>query len=496
LQPSLTSRVQSGVVWNSISVSSTYLLGLVRSVILARLLLAEDFGLFGMALTVVAGLGALTSIGLDLSVIKTKFKSDLEVAKHLDTLWTVDLIRRVLIALLMLVIARPAAKFYGEARVYQLLLVLSLLPVVQGFQNIGLLMHRKDVNFKRIVFLELLTNLLTAIATIALVLWTHSVWALVLSQLISAFIGVALSYLFHPYRPHPQLDNNSLRLVLDFGKYAFLLSVLGYVMSMADNVLIGKLYSAAILGTYVIAYNLAVLPLHGVGMAIVNVTFPAYAEIAGGDVTGGELKRLERAFVRVFAASSTLLTLTTALLLLLGDEIVVFLYGSKWVAAGIILRILALLVFFKGHAILVSPLIISMRGIAPDAKIKLIEATIFLILLYPLTNRYGVRGAAWAGAAAFFVVMINRLRIAASLLPNVAGMLVRTVLSAAIACALGITAGTFAIASIESVVGRLFLGSAVIAAVVGSVMPIMSPELRTELRRLFSSVQQVQNGDR
>jgi O-antigen/teichoic acid export membrane protein len=496
VQPSLTSRVQSGVAWNTISVSFSYLLGLVRSVIMARLLLAEDFGLFGMALTVVAGLGALTSIGLDISVIKTKFKSDLALAKHLDTLWTVDLIRRVAIALLMLVIARPAAKFYGEARVYELLLVLSLLPLIQGFQNIGLLLHRKEVNFKKIVWLELLTNLLTAIATIALVLWTRNVWALVLSQLISALIGVALSYLFHPYRPHPRLDSNSLRLALDFGKYAFLLGVVGYVMSMADNVLLGKLYSAAILGTYVIAYNLAVLPLHGVGMAIVNVTFPAYAEIAGGEFIGGELKRLERAFVRVFATSSILLTLTTALLLLLGDEIVVFLYGSKWVAAGTILRILALLVFCKGHAILVSPLVVSMRGIAPDAKIKVLEAAIFLVLLYPLTSRYGGVGAAWAGAAAFFVVMINRLRVAASLLPNVAGMLVRTVLSAAVACALGITAGTLAISTIESVLGRLLIGSSVIAAVTASVMPVMSPELRTELRRLFSSAQQVHDGDR
>ena len=496
MQPSLTSRVQSGVVWNTISVSSTYLLGLVRSVIMARLLLAEDFGLFGMALTVVTGLGALTSIGQDLSVIKTKFKNERDLAKHLNTLWTVDLIRRVLIALLMIVIARPAAKFYGDARVYPLLLGLSLLPVIQGFQNIGLLMHRKEVNFKKIVWLELLTNLLTAVATIALVLWTRNVWALVLSQLISALIGVALSYLFHPYRPHPQIDNNSLRLVVDFGKYAFLAGVVGYVMSMADNVLIGKLYSAAILGTYVIAYNLAVLPLHGVGMAIVNVTFPAYAEIAGGGISGSELKRLERAFVRVFAASSTLLTLTTALLLLLGDEIVVFLYGSKWAAAGIILRILALLVFFKGHAILVSPLIVSIRGIGPDAKIKLFEAAIFLLLLYPFTSRYGSRGAAWAGAAAFFVVMINRLRVAAWLLPNVAGRLVRITLSAPIACALAITAGTFAIETIESVVGRLVLGGSVIAAVVASVMPIMSPELRTELRRLFSSAQQVKKGDR
>ena len=256
-------------------------------------------------------------------------------------------------------------------------------------------------------------------------------------------------------------------------------------MSMADNVLVGKLYSAAILGTYVIAYNLAVLPLHGVGMAIVNVTFPAYAEIAGGEITGGDRKRLERAFVRVFATSSTLLTLTTALLLLLGDEIVVFLYGSKWAAAGTILRILALLVFCKGHAILVSPLVLSIRGIAPDAKIKLVEAAIFLVVLYPLTSRFGAVGAAWAGAVAFFVVMINRLRVAASLLPNIAGLLVRTVVSAAVACALGITLGALAIERIESVLSRLLLGSLVIAAVVAVVILLLSPELRTELRRLF-----------
>ena len=99
-----------------------------------------------------------------------------------------------------------------------------------------------------------------------------------------------------------------------------------------------------------------------------------------------------------------------------------------------------------------------MRGIAPDAKIKLVEAAIFLFLLYPLTSRYGAPGAAWAGALAFFVVMINRLRVAASLLPNVAGLLVRTVLSAAVACALGITLGELAIWKIDIVLGRLLLG--------------------------------------
>lgn len=491
---SLTSRVQSGVIWNAFSVASTYLLGLVRSVIMARLLLAEDFGLFGMALTVVTGLSALTSIGLDISIINTKFKDDAELSKHLDTLWTVDLLRRLLLALLMFGLARPAAKFYGETKVFELLLVLSLLPLLQGFQNIGLLIHRKGVDFKKIVWLELLTNLLTAIATIALVLWTRNVWALVLSQLVAALISVALSYAFHPYRPHPHLDRVALKLALSFGKYAFLIGVLNYVMTMADNVLLGRLYNAAILGTYVIAYNLAVLPLHGVANAIVNVTFPAYAEIAGVDRTfnedsiGADHARLERAFGRVFAASSTLLTFTTTLLLLLGDEIVVFLYGSKWAAAGTILRILALLVFCKGHGILVSPLLVSLRGIAPDAKIKLLEAAIFLALLYPLTSRYSAPGAAWAGAIAFFVMMINRLRVAASLLPNVAGLLLRTVLSATAACALGVGLGALAIGAVEGVLARLLLGGSVIAVVVAGVMLSLSAELRTEVLRLLAAL--------
>ena len=463
--------------------ASTYLAGLVRLIVVARLLAPADFGLFGMALTVVTGLNALTNIGLEISVIKTKFKSDEELSTHLDTLWTVDLIRRLILAILLAVVAYPASRFYREDSLYQILLLFSLLPFIQGFQNIGLLIYRKKINFRRIVWLELSTNLLTAVATVALVLWTRNVWALVLSQLVSALIGVALSYVFHPYRPHPRLDKGSLRLALSFGKYAFLLGVLGYVMTMADNILLGRLYSAAVLGTYVIAYNLAVLPLHGISTVIVSVTFPAYAEISGA-----ENKRLERAFVRVFATSSTLLALTTALLLLLGEEIVVFLYGTKWAAAGTILRILALLVFCKGHAILVSPLVISMRGIAPDAKIKLFEAAIFLALLYPLTSRYGAVGAASAGASAFFVMMINRVRMAASLLPNISRRLWRTVLSAVVASALGIGLGALAIRTVDNVLGRLLLGGSVIAIVVTGVMLILSPLLRVELSRLFSSV--------
>ena len=450
---------------------------------MARLLAPDDFGLFGMALTVVTGLNALTTIGLDISVIKTKFKSDEELSTHLDTIWTVDLIRRLLLAVLLALVAHPAARFYREERLYEILLLFSLLPFIQGFQNIGLLIYRKQIHFRRIVWLELATNFLTAATTIVLVVWTRNVWALVLSQLVAAVIGVVLSYMFHPYRPRLALDKDAFSLALTFGKYAVLIGVLGYVMQMADNILLGRLFSAAVLGTYVIAYNLAALPIHGIANVIVNVTFPAYAEISSG-----EIKRLEQAFVRVFTTSSMLLALTTALLLLLGDEIVVLLYGTKWAAAGTTLRILSLLVFCRGYAVLVSPLLVSIRGNAPDAKIKVVEAAIFLALLYPLTSRFGAVGAAWAGTIAFFITMINRLYFAVTLLPNISKTIRRTLLGGVVATGAGVALGAIAILRVESLSGRLLLGGSVITIAVTGVLTVLSPELRAELSQLVVSV--------
>lgn len=481
MQTSLTSRVQSGVIWNAVSVSSTYLAGLVRLIVVARLLAPADFGLIGMALTVVTGLNALTTIGLDISVIKTKFKSDEELSTHLDTIWTVDLIRRLILAVILAAVAYPAARFYREEKLYQILLLFSLLPFIQGFQNIGLLIYRKKVNFRRIVWLELVTNFLTAVTTIALVVWTRNVWALVLSQLVSAVISVLLSYMFHPFRPRLALDKDAFSLALTFGKYAVLIGVLGYVMQMADNILLGRLFNAAVLGTYVIAYNLATLPIYGIANVVVSVTFPAYAEISSG-----EIKRLENAFVRVFTTSSMVLALTTALLLLLGHEIVVLLYGAKWAAAGTTLRILSLLVFCRGYAVLISPLLVSIRGIAPDAKIKAAEAAIFLALLYPLTSRFGAVGAAWAGTIAFFVTMINRLYFATALLPNVSKTILRTILCSVVAIAAGVALGALSILGLENVAGRFLAGGSVIAIVVPGVMLLLSPQLRVELLRLFS----------
>jgi len=115
VRASLTDRVRSGVALSAASAVLTQAVGLARSVVLARLLAPDDYGLFGMALTVSGALTVLTSFGLDFSLVARKFSGEGELEKHLDTVWTAELLRKLLLALLVLAAAYPTARFYGSA---------------------------------------------------------------------------------------------------------------------------------------------------------------------------------------------------------------------------------------------------------------------------------------------------------------------------------------------------------------------------------------------
>ncbi|PYT01247.1 MAG: hypothetical protein DMF65_07850, partial [Acidobacteria bacterium] len=252
--------MREGVSVSALSVALTQALALARSVVLARLLAPSDFGLFGMALTVTGALAVLTSFGLDTALVARDFQDERELSLHLDTVWTAEIVRKALLALLLVAAAYPTARFYGSAELMTVLCALAVAPVIQSFQNIGLLRHQKRVEFRRLVLLEQLTNVVSTVAAVSLALWTRDVWALVWTQLISAAASVALSYALDSYRPRPRFDRDALRQALGFGKWMFVVVLTAYVTTTADNVVVGRMLGAAALGVYVMAYNLASLP--------------------------------------------------------------------------------------------------------------------------------------------------------------------------------------------------------------------------------------------
>src|SRR6266480_5968940 len=233
----LAKRVRSGISWNVSSSLIAELIRFVRSVVLARLLLPEDFGLFGMALTIVAALNALTTVGLNQTIVANKFDTRGELKAHLDTVWSVELIRSLVVTLLVWASAFPISRFYGQAQLTVIIPILGLTTLVQGFQNIGLVILRKEISFARIFWYELATNVSGIALTVALAVVMRNVWALVIGLLLTAVLGTVLSYAFHPYRPRLAFEKIALRRALDLGKFALVIAVASYVTTMADNVM-------------------------------------------------------------------------------------------------------------------------------------------------------------------------------------------------------------------------------------------------------------------
>ncbi len=473
--------MRSGLSWIVSSSLIGELIRFLRSVVLARLLVPEDFGLFGMALTIVAALSALTTIGLDQTIVANKFRSKAELNAYLDTVWSAELIRSLVITLLVAASAFPIARFYGQPNLRFIIPVLGLTVFVQGFQNIGLVLLRKEISFSRIFWGELATNVTGVAFTVALALIMRNVWALVIGLLLTAVLGTVFSYVFHSYRPRLAFDKVALRRALNLGKFVLLIAIASYVVTMADNVVVGRLLGAASLGNYSLAYNIASAPIGVLVFAIARVLFPAYAEI-----TVAQTKRLALAFTKVFSIAALILLSLAVPLFLLSHELVQLLFGRRWASAGTVLRVLALSIPLRGLTQIISTVFVSLNLLKQVAVARILDAIVFLALLFPLTRSFGLIGTAWAVVLAYVFACGYRLVTLRQVIPGISSKLLAVFLSTLAAAAAGLLIAGQALTLFTAPLPRLVLGGLLALIIPPGILLLIRADLRSWLREWFS----------
>ena len=480
----LAGRARAAAGWVAASMLLTQMVNLGRSVVAARLLTPDDFGLFAMVTTALLALGALTIVSLDHAILPAHLAAaDEEVRKRLDVIWTTELVRGMGAALLLAAAAYPTARFYGRGELVPLIQVTTLIPFMRGLQNIGLVALRNRIEFGRLFWHELGTAVASAVVALALALAIGNVWALVAGQLAGAIAGVLLSYFLHPYRPKLAYDSEVFRQVFHFGKYATVIGAASYVTTTVDNVVIGRLWGADVLGVYAIAYGLASLPSVIVMAAVGRATFPAYAGLAGGG-----LQRIQSAFGRSLAAGSAALTLLAVPMLLLGPEIVAVLYGERWAAAGATLRVLSLVGLTRGLSVIISSLLLGLNKPRQVAAGKVIEAVAFLALVYPLTSRFGIAGAAYAGVISYALALVNRLLFIRRLMPAAYRAARQIVFASTASGTCGVAAGLLILNFAGSVWPRLLAGGAASTITTALLLCWLVPGLASEVRSALRSI--------
>jgi O-antigen/teichoic acid export membrane protein len=477
----LMKRVRSGVSWNLSSSLIGQLIAFVRSVVLARLLAPEDFGLFGMALTIVAALNALTTIGLERTIVANKFDTPEELKAHLDTVWSAELIRSLVIAVMVSVSAFPMSRFYGQPQLKAIIPILGLLSFIQGFQNTGLVILRKEITFARIFWYELATNVSGIALTVALAVIMRNVWALVIGLLLTAVLSTVFSYVFHSYRPRLSFEKLALRRALSLGKFTLVIAIAAYVTNMADNVLIGRLLGIGALGNYSLAFNIASAPMVIVVFSLGAVLFPAYAEI-----TSDNPKRLELAFTKVFSISLMIMLIITVPLFLLAGEIVQLLFGDRWTTAGTVLRVLALTIPLRAQAQIISTAFWGLNRPREVAVGRMLEAVVFLAALYPLITAFGLVGAGWAGVIAYAFASVNRLIALNKIIPGISSKLLTISISTLVAAGAGLGVASYCLTFISSPLTRVILGGLISMIIPGVILLLVRADLRKWLVEWFS----------
>ena len=380
-------RMQAGAIWMLVAKLFDQGLGLVSTLVLARLLVPEDFGLVAMATAVIAALELLTAFSFDMALIQNQKAT----RAHYNTVWTFNLLLGLTVGLALLLLAVPVAQFYREPKLELVMVFLAAGVLIQGLENVGIVDFRKEMQFHKEFQFVLLKKIASVSTGIVLALTFRSYWALVGGILAGKAVGLVLSYAMHPYRPRLSLEARGE--LFHFSKWLLLNNLLSFLWTRSADIVIGRFLGSRPLGLYNMALTIAHIPTTNLSAPINRAVFPGYAKMSD------DLAVLRQGFLNVISVIS-LVTLPAAGGIAVTAELAVgVLLGEKWAGAVPLLQILA---FYTAISAINGNIFYVFTALGTPRTFTFLvggSLLVFLPILIILTREYGPWGAAVAQLA-------------------------------------------------------------------------------------------------
>ena len=464
-QGSLSGKASKGASWTAIGALFTQVLGLARTAALARLLSQNDFGVAAMALTVIGALYTLTNTGVGGSVISMPFKSKKELYSYANSVWTMEAVRGVAVSFLLALLALPMARFYRDDRLTPVLLALALTPISTALLNIGLGLQVRQLEFRKSQLHAMLSGFLGVALTVGLAWWMRNYWALVWGQIVGSFVGLGLSFVFSSYRPRFNFEVDNMRRAFDFGKHIFIIGMAGYILTVMDNVIVGRVLGATALGIYVIAYSFCNLPRAFINTVFNSILLPMFASVS----RDSDANRVNTILERAVTMACIVLLATITPLVTFAPAVVRVIYGLKWESAIGPMRVLLLAGFVVSLLVLLGTFLIGINRPQLESKAKVLDAVFFLCVIYPFTVWQGTIGAAMGSCLTAILSLCYRWYVLAPVVPQACRRL-PWLIGSALLCFVVVSESTVALIVIVSAGQKLSI-FALISALIYQPLP-------------------------
>jgi O-antigen/teichoic acid export membrane protein len=395
---SLKRRVLGASSWSLAGFALSTALRLGSSLLLTRLLVPAMFGVMAIAMLVMTGLAMFSDLGLTQNIVQSKRGGD---SSYLNTAWTIQIIRGLLLWLLALCISlgvfvanyfglTPKVSVYADPSLPYVIAVVSITAVIGGFQSTKLSEASRQLSLGRITQIQIAAQIIGLICMIAWVLINRSIWALVAGSICSTAVTTLLSHTLLPGVANRwEWDRSAFHEIIHFGKWMFLSSILGFFAANADRILLGNFVDSATLGIYSIAFNIFNVIVQILNTIISGVSFPAFSEVARE-----RSLELKRSLYRFHIVTATFAYLCSGLLFVSGNTLISLLYDPRYAPAGWMLEVLAI-------ALVGAPFNLSHNGLLARglpkvfANIIAIRVAVTIVVIPLGFHFFSVPGALW-----------------------------------------------------------------------------------------------------
>jgi O-antigen/teichoic acid export membrane protein len=349
---SLKQLAIKGTSWTLIGYGFTQLLRFGSNLTLTYLLSPSILGLVGLVYVVFGGIQLFSDFGLHQNIVQNRRG---EEPNFLNTAWTIQVIRGIFLWMVCGILAVPAANFYNEPQFTWLLPVVGLTAAIAGFNSMSLALLNRHLAVGKQTILEIVVYIVQLIVTIACAIEYRNVWSLVAGGVAAAIAKLIISYYINPKTKHKfAWDKTVVQEMFGFSIGIFLSTMIGFIATQSDKIILGKFFSVELIGIYMIAYTLSDIPRQVIARLSNGVIFPLVSKQA-------ELPR-EVLLQKILKSRKIFIVLSGLLLAAIvgfGDLLILFAYDSRYHEAAWMLRILSLglwqtLLYRMGGSILIA----------------------------------------------------------------------------------------------------------------------------------------------
>jgi O-antigen/teichoic acid export membrane protein len=328
----LRQQTVSGIGWTSAAQVGKQGVQFIVSVILARLLSPEEFGLLGMVIVFTGFAVLFGELGLGAALIQREILDD----RHYSSVFWLNLLMGLVLTMVITAAGPLISAFYNEPKLIPLTSIIATNFTISALGLVQRARLSRSMSFRLISLVEMFSVVGAGALAIILAWLGYGVWSLGWQIVVASMITTSGFWYVSEWRPRLSIDWGAFKDLFGFSSNLLGFNAFNYWARNADNLLVGRFLGTAELGVYTRAYTTMLLPIGQVTNVVSQVMFPALSRVQH------DKERVKRIYLRSIAMIALISFPMMMGLLIVADHFVLALYGPKWEMVTSVLQILCL----------------------------------------------------------------------------------------------------------------------------------------------------------